>query len=201
MKRFYDWTQKINSDELSNVISTLKNGGIVVFPTETVYGIAGNAFSKKAIDRIYEAKKRPKEKAMNIMISDKEEITKYAYIKSNKEQEIIDSYMPGPITIILEKKEGIGEGFTLENNTIGVRIPDNEIALSILRKLDFPIIAPSANISGKDSGVDAREISKELGDFVDIIIDGGILKNAEASTIVKVENDKVIVLRQGRIKF
>lgn len=201
MSKLYNWKNGIKEEELNDVINTLNNNGIVVFPTETVYGIAGSALSKDAVDKIYTAKKRPREKAINIMVADKNDISKYAVINSNVEQNIIDTYMPGPITLILEKKANFGDGFTLDNNTIGIRIPDNKIAQAILKRLDYPIIAPSANISGKESGVDAGEIKKDFEDTVDIIIDGGRIEDAEASTIVKVENEKIIVLRAGKIKF
>lgn len=201
MSKLYNWKNGIKKEELNDVVNTLNNDGIVVFPTETVYGIAGSALSESAINKIYTAKKRPREKAINIMVADKNDISKYAVINSNVEQNIINTYMPGPITLILEKKENFGKGFTLDNNTIGIRIPDNEIAQAILKKLDYPIIAPSANISGAQSGVDATEIKDDFNNIVDIIIDGGRIENAEASTIVKVENEKVVVLREGKIKF
>lgn len=201
MSKLYNWKNGIKEEELTDVINTLNNGGIVVFPTETVYGIAGSALSKLAIDKIYKAKNRPREKAINIMVAKKSDINKYAVIKSKIEQNIIDTYMPGPLTLILEKKDNFGRGFTLSDNTIGIRIPDNEIAQAILERLDYPIIAPSANISGKESGVDANEIKDDFYNSVDIIIDGGRIENAEASTIVKVENEKVVVLREGKIKF
>ena len=201
MSKFYDWKNGIKEEELTDVVNTLNNDGIVVFPTETVYGIAGSSLSEVAIDKIYKAKNRPREKAINIMLADKKDINKYAVVKSKVEQNIIDTYMPGPITLILEKKEDFGKGFTLSDNTIGIRIPDNEIAQAILKRLEYPIIAPSANISGKESGVDAIEIKEDFYNTVDIIIDGGRIKDAEASTIVKVESERVVVLRAGKIKF
>ncbi|MBP3707050.1 MAG: threonylcarbamoyl-AMP synthase [Clostridia bacterium] len=201
MSKFYNWKNGINEEELTDVVNTLNNDGIVIFPTETVYGIAGSSMSEVAIDKIYKAKNRPREKAINIMLADKKDINKYAVVKSKMEQNIIDTYMPGPITLILEKKEDFGKSFTLSNNTIGIRIPDNEIAQAILKRLDYPIIAPSANISGKESGVDANEIKEDFYNTVDIIIDGGRIENAEASTIIKVENEQIVVLRQGKVKF
>ena len=201
MSKFYDWKNGIKEEELTDVVNTLNNDGIVVFPTETVYGIAGSSLSEVAIDKIYKAKNRPREKAINIMLADKKDINKYAVVKSKVEQNIIDTYMPGPITLILEKKEDFGKGFTLSDNTIGIRIPDNEIAQAILKRLEYPIIAPSANISGKESGVDAIEIKEDFYNTVDIIIDGGRIKDAGASTLVKVESERVVVLRAGKIKF
>ena len=108
--------------------------------------------------------------------------------------------MPGPITIILKKKDGFGDGFTQDDNTIGVRIPDNKIINAILDKIDFPLIAPSANISDKPSGVNVNQIAHDFEDTVDAIIDGGDAKIGLSSTIVKVENDEIKILREGNPK-
>lgn len=197
--KYYNWKDGINEDELNEVINILNNDGIVIFPTETVYGIGGNALSDKVADRIYEVKQRPREKALNILVSSREKIEKYANIHSSVEKEIIEKYMPGPITLILEKKEGFGKAFTEDNNTVGVRIPDSYIIQEILKRVDYPLIAPSANISGKPSGIDAIDIMKDFENKVDAIIDGGKAKIGMASTIVKVENEKVLVLRQGSL--
>ena len=199
MYKLFDWKHVINKSELNEVIDVIKNDGVVIFPTETVYGIGGSALSTKAVDRVYEAKKRPREKAVNILVSDKAEIEKYAKINSELERKIIENFMPGPITIILEKQKYFGDGFTLDNNTIGIRIPDNKIVSTILKNIDVPLIAPSANISGKPSGVNAIDIAKDFKDSVDIIIDGGDAKLGLSSTIVKVENNDIKIIRAGTI--
>ena len=102
--KYYNWIKSIDEKELNEVIEILKNDGIIIFPTETVYGIGGNALSNEVIDRVYEAKKRPREKAVNIMVSNINEIKKYADITCELEQKIIEKCMPGPITLILKKK-------------------------------------------------------------------------------------------------
>lgn len=197
--KYYNWKDEINKDELNEVIDILNNDGVVIFPTETVYGIGGNALSEKVADRIYEVKQRPREKAINILVSSKNDIERYAKINSSIEKSIIEKYMPGPITLILEKKNGFGKAFTEDNGTIGVRIPDSNIIQEILKRIDYPLIAPSANISGKPSGVDAQEIKKDFENKVDAIIDGGKAKLGTASTIVKVENGEIKILRQGSL--
>lgn len=199
MYKLFDWKNMINESELDEVVKVINNDGIVVFPTETVYGIGGSALSKIAIDRVYEAKKRPREKAINILVSDKTEIEKYAKINSDLERKIIETFMPGPITIILEKQKNFGAGFTLDNNTIGVRIPDNKITSTILKNIKVPLIAPSANISGRPSGVNVADIVEDFRDSVDIIIDGGNAKLGLSSTIVKVENNDIQIIREGII--
>lgn len=199
MSEIYNWKERINKDELEKVVQALNDNGVIIFPTETVYGIGGKATSKSVIDRVYNSKKRPRDKAINILVSNISEIEKYAIISSELERKIIEKFMPGPITIILNKRADFGYGFTANNDTIGVRIPDNKIVNTILNKIDFPLIAPSANISGKQSGVRAQEIIKDFKDCVDIIIDGGDIKKGMSSTIVKVEGSDVKILRQGKI--
>ena len=133
------------------------------------------------------------------MFSNKSEIKKYTEITSNLEQKIIDEFLPGPLTIILKKKPNFGTYFTAGNDTIGVRIPNHKIVSSILNEIDFPIIAPSANISGEPSGVEATDIIKEFDGKVDAIIDGGKANQGLSSTIVKVIDNEITILREGKI--
>jgi L-threonylcarbamoyladenylate synthase len=200
MTKYYNWKKEIPKAELNEVINILKRDGVIIIPTETVYGIVGNALSDTVVDRIYEAKNRPREKAINIMLGRKSDIEKYAVIENDIERKIIDKCLPGPVTVILKKKEqNFGDGFTQSDNTIGIRIPDNKIMNAILEQIDFPIIAPSANITGKASGVDAEEIAKDFDGKVDAIIDGGKAKIGLASTIVKVDNNDIKILRSGKV--
>ena len=197
--KIYNWKEKINKRELAEIKKTIEEGGIIIFPTETVYGIAASALSEKGIDKLYKAKKRPREKAINIMISDKKEIEKYAIIKNKVERKIIDKFMPGEITIILEKKNNFGKTFTLPDNTIGIRIPNSPIALAILKEINIPLIVSSANISGMESGINPEEIKKYFSKSVDAIISGGIIEKGVPSTIVKVDKGKINILREGKI--
>jgi sua5/yciO/yrdC/ywlC family protein len=197
--KYFDWTNKIDEKELKEVIEVLDNDGLVIFPTETVYGIASKATSLKAVDKLYEAKKRPRDKAINIMVGDSKDISKYAKINSEIEAKIIEEFMPGGITLILDKVDDFGEGFTLSNNTIGVRIPNNTIALKILKNISFPLTVPSANISNKPSGTEVKDIIDDFRNTVDIIIDGGKSVDSIPSTIVRVEDNKINILRQGQI--
>ena len=199
MYKLFDWKEEIKESELEEVINILNNNGIIIFPTETVYGIGGNAMSNEVIDKVYIAKQRPRSKAVNILVKNKNEIEKYANISSDIERKIIENFMPGPITIILEKKDGFGSGFTQDDNTIGVRIPDNKIINTILDKIEFPLITPSANISDRPSGLNVSQIAKDFKDSVDAIIDGGDAKIGFSSTIVKVENGEIKILREGKI--
>ena len=197
--KIFDWKNSINEKELDNCIEEIKNGGIVIFPTETVYGIGTNAFCEESVRKIYEIKNRPDEKPLSILLNNKEQIGKYAIISNDIERKIIENFMPGPITIILERKKGILDYVAPEKNTIGIRIPDNNIILEILGKLDLPMVAPSANISGEPSAIELKDILEVFKDKVDICIDGGKCEISESSTIVQVVDNKIQIIRQGKI--
>lgn len=202
MSKLYDWKNVIKDDELDEVVDIIKRDGIVVFPTETVYGIGGNALSENVIKNIYNIKKRPQEKALNILVKNKEKIKKYAYISNELEEEIIDKFMPGPITIILKKRKSqIPDLLTGNNDTIGIRIPDNDIVKKILEKCNLPIAAPSANISGKPSSIRLEDIKPDFDGKVDAFIDGGKCKQNISSTIVKVIDGNIKILREGIISI
>lgn len=195
----FDWQNEIDNNELNRTVQILKNGGIVIFPTETVYGIGASAYNEEAVRKIYEVKNRPDEKPLSIMVYGINEIEKYAVIQSDIERKIINNFMPGPITIVLKKKPGVFDYISSGKDTVGIRIPDNKIVLEILKQLKLPIVAPSANISGMPSGIDLNDILKDFDGKVDVCIDGGKAKIGEASTIVEVIDEKPVILRQGKI--
>lgn len=196
----YDWKNKIDENELKNTIDVINNGGIVIFPTDTVYGIASNIDDEKAISKLFELKGRNDNKPICVLTSSVNKIEKVAYIK-NKELELITKYMPGALTIILDKKEDISNRLTSNLQTIGVRIPNNEIALNILKYMEKPLATTSANLSGNQPATKLEELVDEFNGKVDIIIDGGITDLKQSSTIIKVENNEIKVLREGTVKI
>lgn len=202
MSKIFDWKENIKEEELQEVEETLKNGGIVIFPTDTVYGIGCNCFSKKAIKRIFEVKARPERKPINVLTDKIEKIENVTKNIKKEEKEIINKYMPGAVTVVLDKKEEVPDILTSGLDTIGVRIPNNKIALEILKKFENPLATTSVNISGDLPGLEINDFIKEFEDKVDIIVDGGKAKIGVASTIVKVdENSKINILREGSIKL
>ena len=196
----YDWKNKIDENELKNTINVINNGGIVIFPTDTVYGIASNIDDEKAISNLFELKGRNDNKPICVLTSSVNKIEKVAYIK-NKELELITKYMPGALTIILDKKEDISNRLTSNLQTIGVRIPNNEIALNILKYIEKPLATTSTNLSGNQPATKLEELVDEFNGKVDIIIDGGITDLKQSSTIIKVENNEIKVLREGTVKI
>ena len=202
MSKIFNWKENIKEEELQEVEETLKNCGIVIFPTDTVYGIGCNCFSTKAIKKIFDVKSRSEKKPINVLTDKIEKIENVTKNIKNEEKEIINKYMPGAVTVVLDKNENVPDILTSGLNTIGVRIPDNKIALEILKKFENPLATTSVNISGDLPGVEISDFVKEFENKVDIIIDGGKTKIGVASTIVKVdESSKINILREGSIKI
>lgn len=194
----FDWTKEIKEDELRIVTKALDEDKLIVFPTETVYGIAGNALNVEVIDKLFQAKKRDYSKPFSLMLSDINKIKDIAYVSADEEK-IINKFMPGPITLILKKKDCISNLVTANSDTVGVRIPDHFIALSILKSIDYPLATSSANISGRSNNSDITDIINDLENYVDIFIKGNISSNLLASTVVEIKNNEVNILRSGII--
>ena len=189
-----------NIEEYKDIIKKeINDNNLVIFPTETVYGIGANALNIEAVNKIFEVKTRAKNNPLIVHLKNKKEISKYAYIENDIEKKLIDTFMPGPITIILKKKDCIPECVTANLDTVGIRVPVNQIANRFLNIVDVPIAAPSANISSRPSGTKVSDIKKEFTGKVEYIIDGGESKIGLESTVVKVINNVPTILRPGGI--
>lgn len=200
--KYFNWKNKIDEEELKRVVNILDNDGVIIFPTDTVYGIGCNCFSTKAIKKIFSYKKRPNNKPINVLTDNYEKILSVVKEIKPKEKELINKYMPGALTIILKKNEAISPLLTANLDTIGVRIPANSIALKILESVNYPLATTSANISGEESGIKLADFEVDFADKVDAIIDGGESKLKVASTIVQVDDkDNIKILRQGTLKI
>ena len=196
----WNWTNEIKEEELEELNNILENDGVIIFPTDTVYGIGCNCYSEKAIEKIFEIKKRAKNKPIGILTDSVDKIKTVAKV-SNKEEELINKYMPGALTIILDKKEKTPDVLTSGLQTIGVRIPNDEIALKILEKFQYPLATTSANESGEEAGIEVEDFMNYFDGKVDAIIDGGPTKIQVASTIIRVDNNELKVLREGTLKI
>ena len=195
--KLYNWEDDIEEDELERVIETLDNGGIIIFPTDTVYGIGCNCFNEKAVKKLYEIKQRASYKPINVLTDCYEKIEMVAEKINPVERRIIEKYMPGALTIILRKNEKVSDTLTAGLDTVGVRIPNDKIALEILKRVDYPLATTSANISGNPDGIKIEDFLSDFDGKVDIIIDGGTTKLKQSSTIVKVDDGKIDIIRQG----
>jgi len=187
-------------ESLFEASQCLKMGGLVVFPTETVYGIGANAYDENAVAKIFSAKGRPQDNPLIVHISSFEMLKEVAYI-DNEEliNRIVNKFWPGPLTIILRKKEKIPFVVSANLNTIGVRMPNNKVALDLIDLGGVPIAAPSANISGRPSPVNVEHVIEDLFGKVDYIIDGGNCSVGIESTIIDLSTEKPVILRPGII--
>lgn len=196
---YYNWKDKTNTEELKIVCNLIRNGELVIFPTETVYGIGANALDEVAVGKIFFAKGRPSDNPLIVHLADKRKIEEVAQNITKMEQKLIDNFMPGPFTIILERKPIVPDIVTAGLDTVAVRIPENVIARGIITFSGCPIAAPSANISGKPSGTNIEDIKRELEGKVSAIVDGGETQIGLESTVVKVVDEVPVVLRPGKI--
>lgn len=195
-----DWKKEIKKEELDEVIQLLENDGVIIFPTDTVYGIGCNCYSEKAIKRIFEIKNRSLDKPINVLTDSVDKIKSISNI-NQKEEKLVEKYMPGALTIIVDKKEEVPDILTSNLKTVGVRIPNDKIALEILKAFPYPLATTSANESGEEAGIELEDFKDLFDGKVDAIIDGGKTKIQVASTIVRVEKDSLKILREGSIKI
>ncbi len=187
---------KIGTD-IQYASGILKSGGLVAIPTETVYGLASNALDESAVLQIYAAKNRPFFDPLIVHISDVDQLEKYAQNIPSVAQQLAKAFWPGPLTILLNRKNIIPHLITSGLPDVALRVPNHTLTLELLRSLDFPLAAPSANPFGYVSPTTAQHVQNQLGDKIDYIIDGGPCMVGIESTIVGFENEKVIVYRLG----
>lgn len=199
MQNYLDFKEKIDYTKLKEVARTIRQGGIAVFPTETVYGIGTNGLKENSVKRLYEVKQRPLNKPISLLVNGINMINEIAQEITDLEKALIKEFFPGPLTIILKKKDTVPNIVTANSNMVGVRMPSNEIALKLIEYAGVPIATPSANISGKPSGTNMEDIMKDFEGKVDYFIDDGPSKIGISSTIVQVIDGVPHILRQGKI--
>lgn len=190
--------EKIDENIINKAADIIKNGGVVAFPTETVYGLGGDATNEEAAERIYSAKGRPSDNPLIIHVSSPHDAEKYAYT-NELYYKLCEAFSPGPLTVILPKKETIPHATSGGLDTVAVRIPDNKIALALIKAAGRAIAAPSANSSGKPSPTRAEHVLDDLNGKIPMIIDGGECRVGVESTVIKLDGNKCTVLRPGGV--
>ena len=178
-------------DYLKEAADILGNGGLVIIPTETVYGIAANMADAGAIERLYKIKQRPKDKPFSLLIDTKEKIEDFAQDIPVSAYKLMDKFWPGPLTLILKSKN---------KHTIGIRMPDDNIALRIIALSGISVVCPSANISGKPAPTNFPDAIKDLNGMVDFAIDAGTTRLGVESSVVDLTVEPICILREGAIK-
>lgn len=194
-------TQILANNEKNIKIASelLKKGEIVGIPTETVYGLAANALCEQAVDKIFLAKGRPQDNPLIVHISNLEMLNQLVEFVPKKAQILICEFWPAPLTIIMPKSKKVPYKTTANLETVAVRMPNNKIALDIINQCGLPLAAPSANNSGKPSPTTAKHVYDDMNGKIPVIIDGGDCELGIESTVVLVQNDKVVLLRPGGI--
>ena len=189
-------TKLYDTYEYEKTVNDLLNGQVVGFPTETVYGLAIVYDSKEAFDKLYEIKNRSINKPISMMVANKQVLETVSYIDDNSKK-VIEAFMPGALTIILKAKEDLPEFVTFNQETIGVRIPTNDVALNILKKVNKPLLVTSANISSEPSLIKASDVYNKFNGLIASLIDEDAI-NGISSTVVDVRND-IKIYREGPI--
>lgn len=185
--------------DIEIAIRHLTAGELVAIPTETVYGLAGNALDSIVVTKIFEAKQRPAFDPLIVHIPDPNKIQTYALNIPQAAYDLADVFWPGPLTILLEKSLSISDLVTSGLSRVGLRCPDHQLTLELLGNLTFPLAAPSANPFGYISPTTAEHVGRQLGDKVAYILDGGACKVGIESTVVGFENEQAVIYRRGGI--
>ena len=189
--------KKANKESISEAAEIIKKGGLVAFPTETVYGLGADGLNQIAVAKIFEAKKRPAFNPLILHISDKSSLEKYSNVRYDKVDRLINKFWPGPLTLVLPKTNLVPDIVTAGNTTVAIRMPNHPVALQLIKECGFPIAAPSANRFGHLSPTEASHVAKYLGNKIDLILDGGKCSVGIESTIIEFIDDEFYLLRPG----
>ena len=190
---------KPTKENIEKAAKIIREGGLVAFPTETVYGLGADAMNADAVGRIYEAKGRPSDNPMIVHISRASDIGQLTRMLSPQIVEIIDNFWPGPLTIVVKKRPEVPDRTTGGLDTVAVRLPDNEIAQALISASCCPIAAPSANLSGGPSPTRAKDVIADMMGRVDAIIEGDDCRVGIESTVLDLSGDEPTILRPGII--
>lgn len=199
MKDYLDIQNSYQESDLAKIATIIRNGGLVLFPTETVYGIGTNGLDEKAVEKLYEAKRRNRKNPINLLVDSMEMVEMIAQDISPMEYKLMESFFPGPFTIILKRKQIVPPIVTANSDLVGVRMSNHNIAQKLVSLAGVPIAAPSANISGKPSTTDLTDITNEFIGQLDFTIYGEKCEIGLESTIVRVIDNIPHILRPGAV--
>ena len=193
---------KLASDAQRQVeagIFILKQGGIVAFPTDTVYGVGAGANILQGVERVYQVKERPRNMALPLLLAHISQIGEVAELVPQVAWLLADKFLPGALTLVLYKAKSVPDIITAGGKTVAVRVPAHPVPVALARGLGAPIVGTSANLSGKPSALTAGEVNSQFGNSIDLVIDGGRCPGGIESTIVDVTGEIPVVLREGAI--
>lgn len=192
-------TKILNENQIVEAATIIREGGLVAFPTETVYGLGANALDADAVAKVYEAKGRPSDNPMIVHIARASDIGQLTPRLSADIVALIENFWPGPLTLVVKRKEGVPDRTTGGLDTVGVRMPDSKIALDLINHAGCPIAAPSANLSGKPSPTRVKDVIEDLNGKVDAILEGPDCRVGIESTVLDVSGPEPMILRPGII--
>ena len=185
--------------QIERGISVLKQGGLVAFPTDTVYGLGASVNIHQAVERIYKVKERPRNMALPLLLAHASQISEVAELVPPIAWLLVRNFLPGALTIVLYKSNSVPDIITAGERTVAVRVPAHPIPVALAEGVGTPIVGTSANLGGKPSLLTADEVYSQLGDKIDLVIDGGRCPGGRESTIVDVTGEKPVLLREGAI--
>jgi len=186
-------------DSIRQAADAIRNGELVIFPTETVYGLAADALDESAVGRVFEAKGRMESQPLPVQVACVEQLARVAANVPEAAVKLARAFWPGPLTLVLEKAESSSDLVTGATGKVGVRVPDHPVALALLRELGTPIVASSANRSGEPPARNGEDAIRQLGGSVAVVLDSGESAIGVASTVVDVTVDPPVILRRGAI--
>lgn len=191
--------ENINKAAIRRAADELRAGGLIIFPTETVYGLAADALNEDAVRLVYEAKGRPSGMPLPVQISEADQLGMIAARVPDIAKKLVEKYFPGPLTIVLPRSAVLPELVTAGRPTVGVRMPDHPVAIAIIREFGGPIVATSANLSGQREPKSAEEAGEFLNNKVGLVIDSGPAEIGSPSTVIDVTVTPPKVLRVGAV--
>ena len=184
---------------LAHAGDILRGGGLVAYPTETVYGLAASAFIVDTVARVYDAKQRPFSQPLPVQIASVEDVETLASSVSPEAKRLIAEFFPGPLTLVFWRLPSVSLTVTGGSNTIGLRMPDHPIALGVLRAFGAPVVCPSANLTGRRAPMSASDVLEDLDGVIDLVLDGGETNDRIPSTVLDVTQVPARLLREGKI--
>ena len=187
------------NDQINATSQIIKNGGVIVFPTQYLYGLGADALNDKAVDRIFEIKQRSYDKPFLVLIPNRKYLTKFVQHVSLTATHIMNCFWPGAVTLIFKAKDTLPTNLTADTGTIGIRMPYHPVALALSMAVGVPLTATSANIAGDLGCSTVSDIDPRISHKVDLILDAGTLKGGVGSTVVDVTVDPPIILREGAV--
>lgn len=189
----------VPADQIEAAVAKLRAGGIVVFPTDTVYGVGALPGDARAVARVFRAKRRPPEKALPVLIADADDLVKVAAAVPAAARRLAAAFWPGPLTLVLRRAPGFRGAGSAEDETVGVRIPNLEPARALIRAAGGALAVTSANLSGQPSPRTAQEAAAQIGRAVDLILDGGPCPGGVESSVVDCSRSPLRLLREGAL--